>query len=127
MDACGSEDPHRGLQRPQLEAEDEAVTEGESPLAPGEDGIAAHAENDINRPDPLWPALLHQHDLSNREVGGRDCPTDYIGQPEGGEASILDNNEELQELGPRRNEGSQSRRCQAVGSRDHSGREGCCL
>jgi hypothetical protein len=59
VDAGGGEDPHRGLQRPQLEAEDEvvtdaeAVTEGESPLAPGEDGVASHAEDDVHRPDQL--------------------------------------------------------------------------
>jgi hypothetical protein len=64
VDAYGGEDLHRGLQHPQLEAEDEAVTdvetvtEGESPPAPGEDGIAARPEDDVNRSDQLWPALL---------------------------------------------------------------------
>jgi hypothetical protein len=78
VDAGGGEDPHRGLQRPQLEAEDEVVTdtktvaEGESPLAPGEDGIAARSKDNVNRPNQLWPALLHQHNLSNGEAGGVD-------------------------------------------------------
>jgi hypothetical protein len=46
VDAGGSKDPHRGLQRPQIEAEDEVFTdtevvaEGECPPVPGEDGIA---------------------------------------------------------------------------------------
>jgi hypothetical protein len=62
--ACGGEDPHRGFQHPQLEAEDEAVadakalTEGKSPPAPVEDGVAARAKDDVYRPDQLWPALL---------------------------------------------------------------------
>jgi hypothetical protein len=64
-DAGGGEDPHRGLQRPQLEVEDEvvadaeAVAEGECPLAPREDGIAGRSEDDVNRPEELWLALLH--------------------------------------------------------------------
>jgi hypothetical protein len=62
-DAIGGEDPHRGLQRPQPEAEDEVVTDvemvakGEGPLAPEEDGV--HAEDDVHRPDQLCPTLLH--------------------------------------------------------------------
>jgi hypothetical protein len=55
--AGGGEDPHRGLQRPQLEAEDEVVTyaetmaEGESPPAPGENDIAARSKDNVNKPD----------------------------------------------------------------------------
>jgi hypothetical protein len=64
-DAGGGEDPHQGLQRPQLEAEDEVVTdaetvaEGECPPAPREDGIAARSKDDVNRLEELWPTLLH--------------------------------------------------------------------
>jgi hypothetical protein len=56
---CGGEDPHRGLQHPQLEAEDEvvadaeAVAEGESPPASGEDGVAARSEDDVHRPEEI--------------------------------------------------------------------------
>jgi hypothetical protein len=105
-DAGGGEDPHRGLQCPQLEAKDEvvadaeAVTEGRNPLAPSEDGVATCTEDDVHGPDQLWPALLHQHDLANGEAGDGDRPLDYIGQPEGGQALVLDDNEELQEVGP---------------------------
>jgi hypothetical protein len=105
----------------------EAVTEGEGPPTPGEDGVAARAEDDVHRLDLLWPSLLHQYNLSNREAGGGDRPPDYFRQPEGGEAAVLDDDEELQEVGPPRDEGSQGRCCQAAGSRDHAGREGCCL
>jgi hypothetical protein len=87
-------------------ADAEAVTEGESPLVPGEDGVAARTEDDVYRPDQLWPALLHQHDLSNGEARGGDCPLDYIGQSEGGESPVLEVDEELQEMGPWRDEGS---------------------
>jgi hypothetical protein len=65
-DADSGEDPHRGLQRPQLEAEDEVVTdveavaEGEGPPAPGENGIAVRSKEDVHRPEEIWPALLHQ-------------------------------------------------------------------
>jgi hypothetical protein len=31
----------------------EAVAEGKGPLAPGEDGIAARSEDDVNRPEEL--------------------------------------------------------------------------
>jgi hypothetical protein len=85
VDAGGGKDPHRGLQRPQLEAEDEVVTntevmaEGESPLAFGEDGVAARSEDDVHRPEELWPALLHQHDLTRGSVGGADHPPDCVG------------------------------------------------
>jgi hypothetical protein len=34
-------------------AEAEAMAKGEYPPAPGEDGIAAHSEDDINRPEEL--------------------------------------------------------------------------
>jgi hypothetical protein len=77
-DAGGGEDPHRGLQHRQLEAEDEVVTnaeavaEGKGPPAPGEDGVAACSEDDVNRPEELWPALLHQRDLSEGSAGGID-------------------------------------------------------
>jgi hypothetical protein len=59
VDASGGKDLHRGLQCTQLEAEDEvvadaeAMTEGECPPAPGEDGIAARSEDDVNRPEEL--------------------------------------------------------------------------
>jgi hypothetical protein len=73
----------------------EVVAEGESPLAPGEDGVATHAEDDVHRPDQVWPALLHQHDLANGEAGSGDRPSNCLGQPEGGEALVLDDDEEL--------------------------------
>jgi hypothetical protein len=84
----------------------EVMTEGESPPTPGEDGIAAHTEDDVYRLDQLWPALLHQHELANGEAESRDRPPDRIGQAEGGEALVLDGDEELQELGPWCDEGS---------------------
>jgi hypothetical protein len=56
-----------------------------------------------------------------------DRPPDGVGQPEGGEAPSLDDDEELQESGPRRDEGSQHLRRQAAGSRDHSCCKGCHL
>jgi hypothetical protein len=80
-DAVGVEDPHRGLKRSQLEAEDEAVAdkemvaEGEGLLAPGEDGAAANAKDDVHWPDKGQPALLHQCHLAHREAwGGEDPP-----------------------------------------------------
>jgi hypothetical protein len=85
----------------------EAVVEGESPLAQGEDGVAARSEDDVYRPEELWPALLHQHDLSGGSARGVDHPSDRVGQPEGGEALGVDDDEELQEAGPRGDEGSQ--------------------
>jgi hypothetical protein len=39
---------------------------------------------------------------------------DYIGQPKGGEAPVFDDDEELQEVGPRCDEGSQGRRRRGV-------------
>jgi hypothetical protein len=128
VDVGGGEDPHRGLQHPQLEAEDEmvadaeAVAEGKGPPAPGEDGIAARSEDDVNRPEELWPALLHQHDLSGRSAGGIDYPPNCVRQPEGDEALGVDGDDKLQEVGPRSNEGSQHLCCQAAGHRDHSSR-----
>jgi hypothetical protein len=58
----------------------EAVAKGKGPLAPGEDGVAARSENDVNRPEELWPALLHQRDLSGGSAGGVDYTPDYVGQ-----------------------------------------------
>jgi hypothetical protein len=101
VDAGCGEDPHGGLQRPQLEAEDEvvadaeAVAEGESPPVSREDGIAAHSKDDVHRPKELWPALLHQHDLSGGSAGGVDHPSDCVGQPEGVEAQDIDDDKEL--------------------------------
>jgi hypothetical protein len=46
----------------------EVVAEDESPPAPGEDGVAAHTEIDIHRLDQRWPALLYQHNLTDREA-----------------------------------------------------------
>jgi hypothetical protein len=85
MFAGGGEDPHRGLQRPQLEAEGkvvanaEAMAEGEGPPATGEDGIAAHSEEDVRRPDEIWPALLPQSNLSGGRAGGVNHPPDRVG------------------------------------------------
>jgi hypothetical protein len=67
---------------------------------PGEDGVAARSEDDVNRPEGLWPARLHQHDLSRGSAGGVDYPPDCVGQPEGFEAPGVDDDEELQEAGP---------------------------
>jgi hypothetical protein len=36
----------------------EAVAEGKGPLVPEEVGIATRSEDDVNRPEELWPALL---------------------------------------------------------------------
>jgi hypothetical protein len=75
VDAGSAEDPHRGLQHPQLEVEDEvvadaeAVAEGEGPLVPGEDGIAVRSKEDVHKPEEIWPALLHQRDLSRGSAG----------------------------------------------------------
>jgi hypothetical protein len=99
-DAIGVKDPHRGLQRPQPEAEDEAVTDvevvakGKSPPTLREDGVAAHTEDDVHMLDQLWPALLDQHDLTNGEAGSREHPLDRLRQPKGGEAPILDDDKE---------------------------------
>jgi hypothetical protein len=57
----------------------EAVAEGESPLASGEDGVAARSEDDVHRPEELWLALLHQHDLTRGSTGGIDHSPDYVG------------------------------------------------
>jgi hypothetical protein len=40
-------------------ADAEMVAEGECPPTPGEDGIAACFQDDVNRSEELWPALLH--------------------------------------------------------------------
>jgi hypothetical protein len=102
VDAIGAENPHRSLQHPQLEAEDEvvadekAVAEGKGPLAPREDGTTAGAEDDVHQPDKLWPALLHQRNLTDGEARGREDPPDCLGQAEGGEAPGMDVDEELQ-------------------------------
>jgi hypothetical protein len=95
-----------------IEAKDEVVTnaeavaEGKGPPAPEEDGVAARSGDDVNRPEELWPALLHQRDLSGGSAGGVDYPPDCIGQPEGDEAPGVDDDEELPEAGPRNNKGS---------------------
>jgi hypothetical protein len=34
------------------------MAEGESPPVSGEDGVAARSEDDVHRPEELWPALL---------------------------------------------------------------------
>jgi hypothetical protein len=73
----------------------EVVAEGKGPPVPREDGISAHSKDDINRPEELWPALLHQHDLSRGSVRGVDYPLDYIGQPEGDEALGINGDEDL--------------------------------
>jgi hypothetical protein len=73
----------------------EAVAVGKGPLAPGEDGIAARSKDDVNRLEELWPALLHQHDLSGGSAGGVDYPPDCVGQPEGDEAPGINGDEEL--------------------------------
>jgi hypothetical protein len=75
-------------------------------------------------PDQLWPALLHQYDLTDGEAWGGEHPPDCLRQAEGGEALVLDDDKELQEVGPRRNEGSQHRCCKARGGRDQAGHEG---
>jgi hypothetical protein len=91
---------------------EEVVAEGKSPPAPGEDGVAV--ENDVHRPDQFWPVLLHQHNLADAKAGSREHPLYRIRKPEGDEAPILDDDEELQEVGPQCNEGSQGCRGQAA-------------
>jgi hypothetical protein len=89
VDAGSGEYPHRGLQRPQLEAEDEvvadaeAVAEGEGPLAPGKNGIAVRSKEDVHRPEEIWPVLLHQRDLSGGRAGGRRSPSELRWAAEG--------------------------------------------
>jgi hypothetical protein len=61
------------------------------------------------------------------EARGGDRPLGRIGQPEGDEGPILDDDNWLQKVGPRCNEGSQGHRCQAARIHDHSGHEGCHL
>jgi hypothetical protein len=51
---------------------------------------------------------------------GMNRPPDGIGQPEGAEPRGVDDDEELQEAGPRGDEGSQHRRRQVARSGDHS-------
>jgi hypothetical protein len=87
------------------------VAEGESPPAPGEDGAAAHAKDDVHRLDQLWPALLHQRDLADGEAWGREHPLFHLRQAKGGEALVLDDDKQLQEVGHLCNEGSQRHRC----------------
>jgi hypothetical protein len=70
----------------------------ESPPAPGEDGASAHAKDDVHRQHQLSPALLHQHDLSDREAWSGEHHPDRLRQAEGGEAPVLDDEEELQEV-----------------------------
>jgi hypothetical protein len=83
------------------------VAEGKGPPVPREDGVAARSEDDVNRPEELWPALLHQHDLSGGSDGCVDCPPDYVRQPEEDEALGVNDDKELQEAGPRSNKGPQ--------------------
>jgi hypothetical protein len=75
-------------------------------------------------PEELWLALLHQHNLSGGSTGGVDNPANCVGQPEEDEALGIDDDEELQEVGPQRNEGSQHLRRQAAGSCDYSNHTG---
>jgi hypothetical protein len=92
--------------------EDEVVTDakamavGEGPLVAGQDGIAACPEEDVHRPEEIWPALLPQSNHPGGHAGGVNHPPDYVGQLEGGEAWGVDNNKELQEAGPQADEGS---------------------
>jgi hypothetical protein len=76
-------------------ADTEAMAEGEIPPMSGEDGVAARSEDDVHRPEELWPALLHQHDLTRGSAGGVDYPPDCVGQPEGDEALGVKDDEEL--------------------------------
>jgi hypothetical protein len=62
---------------------------------------------DVHRPEEIWPAMLHQHNLSGGSAGGVDRPPDCAGQPEGVEAQHVEGDEEFQELGPRGNQGTQ--------------------
>jgi hypothetical protein len=113
VDIDSGEDLYQGLQRPQLEAEDEVVTDaeavakGKGPPTPEEDGIATRSEKDVNRLEELWPALLHQRDLSGGSARGVDHPPDCVRQPEGVEAQDVNDDKELQEWGPRSNQGTQ--------------------
>jgi hypothetical protein len=47
----------------------EAMAEGEGPTATGEDGTAAHPEEDVYRPEEIWPALLPQSNLPGGRAG----------------------------------------------------------
>jgi hypothetical protein len=76
-------------------ADVEAMAKGEGPLAPGEDGIAARSKEDVHRPEEIWPALLHQRDLSGGSAGGVNHPPDCVGQLEGVKAQDVEDDEEL--------------------------------
>jgi hypothetical protein len=67
-------------------ADMEAMAEGEGPPAAGEDGVATHPEEDVHRPEEVWPALLPQGNLPGGRAGGVNHPPDDVGQPEGVEA-----------------------------------------
>jgi hypothetical protein len=71
------------------------MAEGESPPAPGEEGVAARSEEDVHRPEEIWPALLPQGDLPGGCAGGVDYPLDCVGESEGVEAPDVDDDEEL--------------------------------
>jgi hypothetical protein len=75
------------------------MAEGKSPPVPREDGIPARSEADAHRLEEIWPALLPQ------AASDVDYSPDCVGQPEGVEAPGVDDNEELQEAGPRGDEG----------------------
>jgi hypothetical protein len=91
----------------------------EGPPVPGEDGIAIRSKEDVHRAEEIWPALLHQRDLSGGSAGGVDHPLDCVGQPKGVKAQDVEDDEELQEMGSRGNQGTQQLRRLAAGSGDH--------
>jgi hypothetical protein len=73
----------------------EAMAKGEGPPALEEDGIAVRSEENVHRPEEIWPALLHQCNLSGGSTGGVNHPPDRVGQPEGVEAQDVEDDEEL--------------------------------
>jgi hypothetical protein len=76
------------------------MAEGEGPPAAGEDGIATCPEEDVHRPEEIWPTLLPQSNLPGGRARGVNHPPDCVGQSEGAEARGVDDDEELQEAGP---------------------------
>jgi hypothetical protein len=76
-------------------ADVEAMAEGEGLPTAGEDGVAARSEEDVHRPEEIWPALLPQSNLPGGRARGVNHPPDCVGQPEGVEARSIDDDEEL--------------------------------
>jgi hypothetical protein len=73
---------------------------------PKEDSAAIDTEHDVHRPDKGRSALLHQCYLAHPETWDGEDPSDRLWQVEGVEAPGANVDKEIQEMGPRGDEGS---------------------